>query len=118
MQECPPDDLSVRITEVTRPNACVLALLGSTGAWNVTVLEQAFQNAGATGRPLVVDLSGLDFGDEVLLGFLLHAYTTPRGLVLLGPVTGAFARRLYRTGVDELFKTQQTLALALAQLPE
>ncbi|MFB7032525.1 MULTISPECIES: STAS domain-containing protein [unclassified Streptomyces] len=117
MQESPPDDLTVRITEHTHPNACVLALHGSTGAWNIAVLEQAFQDAGATGRPLVVDLSGLDFGDEVLLGLMLHAHASPTGLVLLGPVTGPFARRLRRTGTDELFNTQQTLALALARLP-
>ncbi|WP_432088482.1 MULTISPECIES: STAS domain-containing protein [unclassified Streptomyces] len=117
MQERPPDDLSVLITEHTRPNACVLALLGSTGAWNAPALEQAFRDAGATGRPLVVDLSGLDFGDEVLLGLLLHAHASACGLVLIGPAAGSFARRLHRTGTDELFNTQNTLPLALAQLP-
>ncbi|MFF3641094.1 STAS domain-containing protein [Streptomyces sp. NPDC002564] len=117
MQERPPDDLLVRITEHTRPNACVLALLGSTGAWNLSALERAFRDAGATGRPLVVDLSGLDFGDEVLLGLLLHAYASPCGLVLIAPAAGAFTRRLHRTGVEEIFNTQHSLALALAQLP-
>ncbi|GAA4091923.1 MULTISPECIES: STAS domain-containing protein [Streptomyces] len=117
MQERPLEDLLVRITEHTRPNACVLALLGSTGAWNSTALEGAFHDARATGRPLVVDLTGLRFGDEVLLGLLLHAYASPQGLVLLGPVTGHFARRLHRSCVDDLFHTQNTLELALAQLP-
>ncbi|MEU6957679.1 STAS domain-containing protein [Streptomyces sp. NPDC045714] len=117
MQERRLDDLLVRITGHTRPNACVLALLGSAGAWNLAAQEQAFHDAGATGRPLVVDLSGLDFGDEVFLGLLLHAHASPHGLVLISPATGSFARRLHRTGVEELFNTQKTLPLALAQLP-
>ncbi|WP_432101324.1 STAS domain-containing protein [Streptomyces sp. WAC 04229] len=117
MQEHPLEDLLVRISEHTRPNACVLALLGSTGTWSTPVLRQAFHDAEATRRPLVVDLSALDFGDEVLLGLLLEAHTSPQGLVLLGPVTGTFARRLQRTGADQIFNTQNTLSLALAQLP-
>ncbi|MFF7878383.1 STAS domain-containing protein [Streptomyces californicus] len=117
MQERRLDDLLVRITEYTRPNACVLALLGSTGAWNTPALEHAFHAAAATERPLVVDLTGLYFGDEVLLGILIQAHASIRGLVLINPATSAFARRLHRTGVEELFNTQNTLSLALDQLP-
>ncbi|MFE9016867.1 anti-sigma factor antagonist [Streptomyces sp. SID5594] len=117
MQERRLDDLLVRITEYTRPNACVLALLGSTGAWNTPALEHAFHAAAATERPLVVDLTGLYFGDEVLLGILIQAHASIRGLVLINPATSSFARRLHRTGVEELFNTQHTLSLALAQLP-
>ncbi|MFI5867494.1 STAS domain-containing protein [Streptomyces sp. NPDC051546] len=119
MQEPPLGDLIVHITEHTRPNACVLALLGSAGAWNLAALEKAFHDADVTGRPLVVDLTGLDFGDEVLLGLLIHAHASPRGLVLISPATGSFARRLNRTGVEELFNMRATLTLtlALAQLP-
>lgn len=118
MQERRLDGLLVRITEYTRPHACVLALLGSTGAWNTPALEQAFHDAAATERPLVVDLTGLDIGDEVLLGALIQAHASLEGLVLINPATGSFARRLHRTGLEELFNTQNTLPLALAQLPD
>lgn len=116
MQEDPPGDLVVRIIEHTRPNACVLVLCGSAGVWSLTDLQQGFTRAAATGRPLIVDLSGLVSGDEVLLGLLLTARTT-HGVTLAGPITASFSQRLTRTGTDQLFGTWDTLPLALAALP-
>ncbi|WP_327270768.1 anti-sigma factor antagonist (plasmid) [Streptomyces sp. NBC_01218] len=93
----------------------VLTLRGSTACGDAE-LEAAFDRVTRAGVPLIVDLAGLVFGSELLLGLLLAARHTTT-LILVGPVCGSFQRRLRTTGTLHVFDVRPTLTEALTLLP-
>ncbi|MFD7794723.1 STAS domain-containing protein [Streptomyces sp. NPDC059759] len=111
-------DHTLHILDAHFPNAYVLTLRGNTDSSTSELLEEAFSTAlaAAAGEPLVVDLGGLSFGDEMLLGLLLNAQRD--GAVhLVGPISPTFLRRLDVTGTLELFTVHPSLSAALAEFP-
>ncbi|MFB8029335.1 MULTISPECIES: anti-sigma factor antagonist [unclassified Streptomyces] len=107
------DGLSVLGVTFHGPDAYVLTLRGITGPGDSGVLEEAFARATVAARPLIVDLGALEFGDESLLGILLHARLSHR-TVLVGPLSASFSRRLAVTGTTTVFTIHPTLTQALA----
>ncbi|MFB6635344.1 anti-sigma factor antagonist [Streptomyces sp. NPDC056362] len=94
------------------PDRYVLMLRGIADSCAAEDLEDDFALATDTRLPLVVDLAALEFGDEALLGLLLHAQEAG-SVTLVGPICDSFQRRLDTAGVTTLFTICPTLADAL-----
>ncbi|MFJ8251273.1 STAS domain-containing protein [Streptomyces sp. NPDC094466] len=94
--------------------AYVLVLRGAADIADDPELEDAFIHAMVSGLPLIVDLSELSFGDEELLGHLIHAQRATE-FALVGPITPAFQRRLDTTGTTALFTIHPDLTTALGR---
>lgn len=112
----PSEDLTVLEAPFHHPTAQVLVLRGAASFSDNEQLEAAFTRAAASHHPLIVDLAGLDFGDDTLLGLLLNARHTNK-VILVGPLCPSFLHRLHRTGTDHIFDIRPTLTDALALLP-
>lgn len=110
--------LEVVTTRHHAPPAYVIALRGDADLQVHRDMEEAFDRVRASRLDLVVDLSGLAFGDELLLGLLLTARTAePTASVsLVGPLCDSFRRRLDVTGTTGVFTTHPTLDAAFGAL--
>lgn len=98
------------------PDACVLSVRGAVDHPARRELETALARAADLGRPVIVDLAAMMFGDEALLGLLLNArQMTP--LLLVGPLAPSFKRRLAVIGTEGIFTIHPTLSQTLATLP-
>ncbi|MFF5638443.1 STAS domain-containing protein [Streptomyces sp. NPDC012825] len=109
-----PSFRGLRIVHTAHPGAHVLALHGTADASTTDGLEDDFLYATAYGPRLIVDLSGLLYGDETLLGLLLHARRF-HDVDLAGPLAPGFQRRLQTGGVAAWFTIHPTLAAALTR---
>ncbi|MFD7797435.1 STAS domain-containing protein [Streptomyces sp. NPDC059759] len=110
---CSDAVVPLHVVDARLPGAYLLTLRGDTHSSCTSRLEEAFHHAAADGGPLIVDLGGLGFGDETLLGLLLDA----RGIGpvhLAGPISAAFQRRLDVTGTADIFTIHPDLSQALA----
>ncbi|MGW9436918.1 STAS domain-containing protein [Streptomyces sp. NPDC055607] len=107
-----PSSRDLRIVHTAHPGAHVLALHGRADASTTDGLEDDFLYATAYGPRLVVDLSGLLYGDETLLGLLVQAQKF-HDVELVGPLVPSFQRRLDITGVAAWFTVHPTLTAAL-----
>lgn len=110
--------LEVVTTRSEDPPADIITLRGDADPATHQHTEDAFASARSNGSDLIVDLSGLAYGDELLLGLLLNARTaSPADRVLLvGPISESFRRRLDVTGTAALFKVYGDLPAALSAL--
>ncbi|MFF7328901.1 anti-sigma factor antagonist [Streptomyces sp. NPDC008150] len=110
--------LEVVTTRHHAPPAYVIALRGDADLQVHKDMEEAFDQVHGSRLDLVVDLSGLTFGDELLLGLLLTARTADPTVTvtLVGPICDSFRRRLDVTGTTDVFTTHPTLATALDAL--
>ncbi|MEU5372493.1 STAS domain-containing protein [Streptomyces sp. NPDC005951] len=106
------DEPGLQILHTVYPTAYLLSLRGSTDPTTALRVAEAFDRAAHWSLPLIVDLSGLGFGDEELLGYLMTAHQTT-GLTLVGPLSDSFQRRLHTTGLTALFTIHPTLDAAL-----
>ncbi|MER5882109.1 STAS domain-containing protein [Streptomyces sp. NPDC001910] len=110
-------DSPLHIVDARFPHAYVLTLHGCTDNSTSDLLDGAFTDvaAAAGAGALVVDLGGLEFGDETLLGLLLNARKT-RDVHLVGPLSPTFQRRLDTTDTTRVFTIHPTLTHALTAL--
>ncbi|MFE5829280.1 STAS domain-containing protein [Streptomyces sp. NPDC056488] len=104
----------LRITHSVHPGTYLLTLSGTADSSTTENLEDDFIYATAYGPRLVVDLSRLIYGDETLLGLLVHARRF-HDVELVGPLTPAFQRRLDTAGVTTWFTIHPTLTAALTR---
>ncbi|MFH8487815.1 STAS domain-containing protein [Streptomyces longisporoflavus] len=109
------EPLLVLAAEFHNPDAYVLTLRGTADATTSDQLEDAFTRAAGQDAPLIVDLGAMTFGDATLLGLLLNAYQDTR-LILVGPLTATFQRRLSISGTEAIFTICPSLSRALASL--
>lgn len=110
--------LEVVTTRHDDPPAYVITLRGDADLLTHNAMKEAFDHVRDTGLDLVVDLSAMTFGDELLLGLLLAARATEpvTTVFLVGPVCDSFRRRLDTTGTTGVFLTHPDLTVALASL--
>jgi len=104
--------LDVVTTQLGSPRVFVISLRGEADLFSHPRVEETFTRAGESGLPVVVDLSALVYGDELLLGLLLKARFSGE-LALVGPICDSFRRRLSITGTESAFDTHATLREAL-----
>jgi anti-sigma B factor antagonist len=62
-------------TRLDADGACWLELSGDLGRGNVEAFIDALRSAEAEGRPIVIDLSRLEFIDTIGIASLLRAHT-------------------------------------------
>ncbi|WP_393087249.1 anti-sigma factor antagonist [Streptomyces sp. LN704] len=110
------DELVAITTRYEVPRAFVMLLRGCADLTSSGKLEEIFGEAAGSGCPVIVDLAGLAFGDEHLLGHLLAAREKGE-LMLVGPLSRQFHQRMDVTGTVECFDVQPDLTTALAHLP-
>ncbi|MFJ4873146.1 anti-sigma factor antagonist [Streptomyces sp. NPDC088757] len=108
-----PVSSDLRVIHTVHPGAHVMTLHGTADSVSTDRLAEDFLYATALGPRLVVDLSGLLYGDETLLGLLVQARRF-HDVELVGPLVSGFQRRLRTTGVTGWFTVHPDLAAALA----
>lgn len=104
--------LRVATVQCGSPPAYVIELRGEADLFTHHLLEETFTRARHSRLPVIVDLSALDYGDELLLALLLSARSS-QCVALAGPICPAFRRRLDTTGALAAFDTFPDLAAAL-----
>ncbi|MEU0984065.1 anti-sigma factor antagonist [Streptomyces griseus] len=106
------DEPGLQILHTVYPAAYLLRLRGNTDPTTDLLVAEAFDRAAHWSLPMIVDLSGLDYGNEEFLSHLMTAHQTT-GLALVGPLSDSFQRRLDTTGLTTLFTIHPTLDAAL-----
>ncbi|NJP65681.1 STAS domain-containing protein [Streptomyces spiramenti] len=107
------DALIVLDVRLGAPPVQVLALRGSVDARTCDEVTRSVVRARSRSLPVVIDLGGLSFGDETLLGILLDCrddVTT----AFVGPLAASFERRLARTGAVGVLTIHATLGQAIS----
>lgn len=83
------------------PDTWLLVVRGEFDRDTLPCLRAALDDAGAAdAERIVLDLSGVTFGDSSFLNELLVAHGRPGQLVLVGPFTGQIRRLFELTGTD------------------
>ncbi|MEU9852445.1 STAS domain-containing protein [Streptomyces sp. NPDC047974] len=83
------------------PDTWLLVVRGEFDRDTLPCLRAALDDAyGADAERIVLDLSGVTFGDSSFLNELLEAHGRPGRLVLAGPFTGQIRRLFELTGTD------------------
>ncbi|MFD5199214.1 anti-sigma factor antagonist [Streptomyces sp. NPDC058375] len=108
MRGAPGQSLLILEAVFRDPDFYVLTLRGAS-CDDEGGVQAAFTRAMLSKLPLIVDLGALHFGDETLLGHLIKALSRCP-VLLVGPLSASFQRRLDTTGADALFIVLPTLS--------
>lgn len=114
------DSLDVTAEDLAMTGAGTLRVLrvsGDIDTDTAPVLEDALKQAAADQpHAVVVDLSGLTFGDSATLNALLQAHHRLPALVIAGPLNAALQRLFTLAGLDAFFTMTPDVETAVEQL--
>lgn len=120
MLEADTDGVDVRL-ERTDPRAVVVHAAGDLDYDTAPGLDTALKQAAEAGRPVVMDLSEVDFADSTILHILTRARVrAEKGghvLLLAGPLSDTLTRLFEVTGLEGAFRFSPDRDSALASLP-
>jgi anti-anti-sigma factor len=113
--------VSVDVEKLDAPPVAIIRVRGELDFGTTPRLLQALEGLPIHGQSLVFDLSELHFGDSSGLGALIAAHKATRaggGRVHLAGVTPIVRTAIHVTSLDQLFPLHDTVAAALAEVPE